>query len=559
MKYYNGGSLASLTLSTNNPVLSTWYEIEIDYQKGAGTGSVSFYLNDVQKLTATGLNNNIDPIQVLVGISEDWTGGSRSSSAFSNYIDCVDVATTHIGLVGSTPVPTPLSASITPTSSSIQTGQSTSFTVSASGGTTPYTYQWYVNNVLVSGQTGTIYGFSSLVAGSYSVYAKVTDSTGTSINSNTATVTVTAVSPPPVQDSRYGVCFGNDVTGYHAPEEYTAAAKSVLTDLANAGAFWMRVDWINSASMVSWKTNVKTLGAVHILGILDYWTMNMQTFTLAQWQDAVRTAVQSAPDVEAWEIWNEPDLSMFQLGYMDGTPQHYYDMLTAAYTIIKSINPNALVVGPALSSDTSFLQSIINLGALNYLDAVSVHMYQQYGSYDSGTWNTYKSMVGIKPLWITETGYSTYGYTEVQQNVALQQELSTSTGFPADKIFWYELMNYITNDWEGNFGIVQVDGTPKLAYSSFKAFVASQVPSITPTTYVLTIQSGAGGTTSPVPGSYSYSSGSIVQVKAVPSSGYVFVSWSGGASGTNPTVSVIMDSNKNVKANFKVSTSRYHR
>jgi PKD repeat protein len=76
-------------------------------------------------------------------------------------------------------------------------------------------------------------------------------------------------------------------------------------------------------------------------------------------------------------------------------------------------------------------------------------------------------------------------------------------------------------------------------------------------TYSLTISvnpSGAG-TTNPSAGTYTYAAGTQVTITATAASGYVFDSWSGGASGTSPTISVTMNSNKNIIANFKTSTN----
>jgi uncharacterized repeat protein (TIGR02543 family) len=51
-----------------------------------------------------------------------------------------------------------------------------------------------------------------------------------------------------------------------------------------------------------------------------------------------------------------------------------------------------------------------------------------------------------------------------------------------------------------------------------------------------------------------YTAGSAVQVSVVPATGYVFTGWSGDASGTEATVSVTMDGNKNVTANLRGNT-----
>jgi PKD repeat protein len=74
-------------------------------------------------------------------------------------------------------------------------------------------------------------------------------------------------------------------------------------------------------------------------------------------------------------------------------------------------------------------------------------------------------------------------------------------------------------------------------------------------TYTLKIEATAGGTTSPAPGTYTYAQGSIVQVTANPSSGYVFDHWelNGTNVGTATTYTVTMNANYVLKAFFKAA------
>ncbi len=72
--------------------------------------------------------------------------------------------------------------------------------------------------------------------------------------------------------------------------------------------------------------------------------------------------------------------------------------------------------------------------------------------------------------------------------------------------------------------------------------------------YTLTIAAGAGGATSPSPGSYDYDSGSEVSVTATPNSEYQFSEWSGDASGTTNPITITMDSDKSITANFSAIT-----
>ena len=51
-----------------------------------------------------------------------------------------------------------------------------------------------------------------------------------------------------------------------------------------------------------------------------------------------------------------------------------------------------------------------------------------------------------------------------------------------------------------------------------------------------------------------YDSSSAVQLTAIPATGYHFTSWSGDVSGTTNPVTVTMDANKNITANFAINT-----
>jgi PKD repeat protein len=94
--------------------------------------------------------------------------------------------------------PPSLSVSINPSSASIVLGDSVSFTSIKSGGTSPYTYQWYLDDASVSGATSSSWTFTPLSTGTYDVYLKVTDACNTIVQSGTTKVTVGSPSPAPV-------------------------------------------------------------------------------------------------------------------------------------------------------------------------------------------------------------------------------------------------------------------------------------------------------------------------------------------------------------------------
>lgn len=69
--------------------------------------------------------------------------------------------------------------------------------------------------------------------------------------------------------------------------------------------------------------------------------------------------------------------------------------------------------------------------------------------------------------------------------------------------------------------------------------------------YHLTIASGTGGTTNPAPGNYLVDTGAVVSVTASPNTHYRFLNWSGSATGTANPVSLTVDGDETVTANFQ--------
>ncbi|MCK4759096.1 MAG: hypothetical protein KAT69_03560 [Candidatus Aminicenantes bacterium] len=68
--------------------------------------------------------------------------------------------------------------------------------------------------------------------------------------------------------------------------------------------------------------------------------------------------------------------------------------------------------------------------------------------------------------------------------------------------------------------------------------------------YTLYITTGEGGTTDPEPGIHKDAPGTDIVVTAIPEGGYQFSEWSGDVTGTENPITITLDSNKSVTANF---------
>ena len=85
---------------------------------------------------------------------------------------------------------------------------------------------------------------------------------------------------------------------------------------------------------------------------------------------------------------------------------------------------------------------------------------------------------------------------------------------------------------------------------SFLLIVVLIACSKDPVIYTLTATANPAEGGSVSPSSQQYDSGDVATVTATPSAEYVFQSWSGSASGSSPSTTVTMDSDKAVVANF---------
>jgi PKD repeat protein/KaiC/GvpD/RAD55 family RecA-like ATPase len=166
-----------------------------------------------------------------------WTFSPSTAGSYIVYVVVTDSSGGNKSSAQSNTAPVTVnsapSVSISPSSAVLDVGQSKLFTSSVSGGTSPYSYQWYLNGVLVSGATNTEWTFTPSSAGSYSVYLKVTDNVAEQATSNTAAVTVNgapsiSISPASVvMDVAQSQLFTSSVSGGTSPYTYQWYLNSV--------------------------------------------------------------------------------------------------------------------------------------------------------------------------------------------------------------------------------------------------------------------------------------------------------------------------------------------
>ncbi len=202
--------------------------------------------------------------------------------------------------------------------------------------------------------------------------------------------------------------------------------------------------------------------------------------------------------ISHWEIWNEPDNPHYWPGAPD--PAGYARLLKAAYPAIKAADPNARVLAAGLVSPDparEFLQGLVDHGAWNSFDIISLHPYADPGSPEQGQIGAMgigavKALAdrhGAKPIWATEFGWSTQpgdrGGSMVSEDMQanyLIRGAAMMAAAGAERVIWYNYKDVNPGDGLGllRYGAGNTDyGQPKpalLAYRTMNEQLAGATP-----------------------------------------------------------------------------------
>lgn len=173
-----------------------------------------------------------------------------------------------------------------------------------------------------------------------------------------------------------------------------------------------------------------------------------------------------------WEIWNEPDHNFGQ------PPNHkdYVDFAVEACRQIRSVAPNAAVIGPAASGFVwPLLHDFTAADRTGCFDAVSIHPYRDEPPESVlRDWASARSRVrqygctGCPTFVSSEWGYSSVAGVlspdEQAQFVVRAYLLNVMAGIPVSIIYDWQDDGPLPTEKEANFGLLDISGKPKPAY-----------------------------------------------------------------------------------------------
>jgi large repetitive protein len=298
---------------------------------------------------------------------------------------------------------------------------------------------------------------------------------------------------------------------------------TIIVKLNDLGAGWVREEFNwnvlePSQGNFDWSGYDRTMqeyknAGINVLGVLAYsadWastapdTASFRDKYAPQdvaWSSFVAAVVSHYPDIQYWEVWNEPNYANFLIS--DNQPATYKTILQTASLAIRATNPQAKVVLGGLSgADADFLKKLYAYGAKGLFDIVAVHPYRtmsgqtiyapevtKFGLNSLTTdMHIMRSMIHAyepknpPPIWITEIGWPTgsTGVSEANQANYLQRAFIISKTFPeVQKIFWYNLRDDSSTDQEDKFfGLYAYDWRAKPAATAIKQ-LAANYPTLT--------------------------------------------------------------------------------
>jgi hypothetical protein len=311
--------------------------------------------------------------------------------------------------------------------------------------------------------------------------------------------------------------LGVQLSAHHAATPKRALA--VMDRLADAGAGWLRVDvgWATlqpdgPGPFADWYAGLLDdvlahAQDLHLKVILDFWLTPPWASASgspyappthdADFAKAIGMAAQRWGDeVDAWEIWNEPNFDSFFEG---ADAETYTRLLCAAYPAVKHSDQSPVLLGGLMYNDDDWLRQVYEAGAKDCFDGVATHPYIGPSNAAPDTpavgvvWRLTATPAvrdvmkeygdASKRIWITELGWSSgpdskgnpwdLPVSPRTQAKFLREavELVRSRYPYVGPIIWYRDVDGPTRSYQDGFGLMHPDLSPKPAFHAFEAAV----------------------------------------------------------------------------------------
>ena len=214
-----------------------------------------------------------------------------------------------------------------------------------------------------------------------------------------------------------------------------------------------------------------------ILGIL---TVDQRNYVSDDWLKYVEeTSRRYRNQIHFWEMLNEEE---YIYKYVPGFyANQYVEFLKKGYIAVKKGNNKAIVLFSGVANiNIANIDTIFSQNVSSFFDIMNIHAYTWQDSEPEGFIDYYRSLKARmsnykidKPVWLTETGASTYqegGVSEAIQSERVPRIYLISLALGIEKVFWYKSRSceMRPSEKEDHFGLWHKDYIPKPAYYAYK-------------------------------------------------------------------------------------------
>lgn len=214
---------------------------------------------------------------------------------------------------------------------------------------------------------------------------------------------------------------------------------------------------------------------------------------------------QRYPSVDAWQVWNEPNLPSFWRP--KANPEGYARLLQASVRALRQAAPGKTVVMGGMAyysqmpgSGGLMLEALGRLGVVALDSVVAYHPYSLYPEGDVPRDSDFALRVyqlnrtlraaSVRQIWATEWGWSSYaGPKEEQDIIGVQgqadymlRRLALMSALDFDRIFLFALsdLDNRATPRDRGYGLLDLQGRPKPAYLALQRFLRLTGPGLVP-------------------------------------------------------------------------------
>lgn len=214
---------------------------------------------------------------------------------------------------------------------------------------------------------------------------------------------------------------------------------------------------------------------------------------------------QRYPQVNAWQVWNEPNLPAYWRPHED--PEGYGKLLYASTLALRKVAPDKPVVAGGMAYYSQMpvkgglmFEALGRLGVQQLGTVLAYHPYSQQPEGDEPKDNDFilrarqlnasLRSVKVPQIWATEWGWSSYlGPKELQEIIGPQgqadyllRRLALMSALDYDRVFIFALsdLDERASARDQHYGLLDLKGQPKPAYQALARFLQTCGPRLSP-------------------------------------------------------------------------------